>query len=147
VQLDDSLSEGAIRDALVAAWPLPRRNRPALLHGDYWPGNILWQDGRLVAIVDWEDAARGDPLADLANSRLEVLWAFGIEAMRLFTHHYRATTALDVANLPYWDLYAALRPASKLSTWGLDDATETAMREGHGLFVAQAFEAMSDRPV
>jgi aminoglycoside phosphotransferase (APT) family kinase protein len=147
-QLDDSLSEGAIRDALAVAWPFPHRNKPALLHGDYWPGNILWKDGRLVAIVDWEDAARGDPLADLANSRLEVLWAFGVEAMRLFTHHYTSmATALDASALPYWDLYAALRPASKLSTWGLDEATETAMREGHRLFVAQAIEAISDRPV
>ncbi len=146
-QLDDALSEGAIRDALAAAWPLPCRNKPALLHGDYWPGNILWQDGRLMAVVDWEDAARGDPLADLANSRLEVLWAWGIKAMRLFTHYYRATTALDASALPYWDLYAALRPASKLSTWGLDDAAETAMREEHRLFVTQAFDALSDRTV
>ena len=25
-----------------------------LLHGYLWPGNLLWQDGRLVAVVDWE---------------------------------------------------------------------------------------------
>ena len=29
-------------------------NRPVLLHGDFWPGNILWRDGRLVAVIDWE---------------------------------------------------------------------------------------------
>lgn len=31
-------------------------NRSVLLHGDYWPGNIMWRDGRLVAVIDWEDA-------------------------------------------------------------------------------------------
>jgi aminoglycoside phosphotransferase (APT) family kinase protein len=39
-----------------------------LLHGDFWPGNALWRDGALVAILDWEDAAIGDPLADVANA-------------------------------------------------------------------------------
>ena len=55
-----------IRDMLASAWPFPRPNPPALLHGDYWPGNILWKDGRLAAVIDWEDACLGDPLVDLA---------------------------------------------------------------------------------
>lgn len=138
VALDDSLSEGTIRDALEPVWPLRRRNSSVLLHGDYWPGNTLWRDGRLAAILDWEDAAVGDPLADLANSRLELLWAFGGEAMRSFTRRYQALTTIDCSNLPYWDLYAALRPAHKLATWGLDDATTQAMRARHSAFVAQA---------
>ena len=136
--LDASLGEERIRDALASAWPVPQVNQSVLLHGDYWPGNLLWRDGRLVAVVDWEDAAVGDPLADLANSRLEFLWSFGTEAMDTFTDHYRSSTTIDVANLPYWDLCAALRPCSKMSAWGLDGATEQRMRERHQWFVAQA---------
>ena len=45
-------------------------NRRALLHGDYWPGNVLWRDGRLVAVLDWEERDRGDPMADLATAAL-----------------------------------------------------------------------------
>jgi aminoglycoside phosphotransferase (APT) family kinase protein len=137
-QLDESLSEGRIREALEAAWPWPQRNPSVLLHGDFWPGNLLWRDGRLVAVLDWEDAAVGDPLADVANSRLEVLWAFGSEAMERFTRHYHSLMTWDFANLPYWDLWAALRPASKLSGWGLDEVAEKAMREQHRWFVEQA---------
>ena len=136
--LDASLGEGRIRDALESAWPVPQANEPVLLHGDYWPGNVLWKDGRLVAVIDWEDAAIGDPLADLANTRLEFLWAFGADAMDAFTDHYRSLTAIDFANLSYWDLWAALRPCSKISEWGLDAATEQRMRERHQLFVARA---------
>ncbi len=142
-QVDESLDEGRIRDTLESIWPLPQGNRSSLLHGDFWPGNIIWKDGRLGAVIDWEDAAIGDPLADLANSRLEILWAFGSDAMGRFTRHYRSMTTIDFTNLPYWDLCAALRPASKLSEWAADDNAEKTMRAGHKLFVAQAFDKLS----
>jgi aminoglycoside phosphotransferase (APT) family kinase protein len=141
-RLDESLGEGRIREALEAAWPLPQRNADALLHGDFWPGNTLWRAGRLVSILDWEDALVGDPLEDLANSRLEVLWMFGVEAMRGFTDRYQSVADLDLSDLPYWDLCATLRPASRLSEWAAGEDKEAAMREGHRLFVAQAFERL-----
>ena len=141
--LDESLDEGRIRDVLEAVGPLSQQNTAVLLHGDFWPGNILWKDGRLIAVIDWEDAALGDPLADIANTRLEILWAFGIDAMHSFTQHYQSMTNIDFTNLPVWDLFAALRPASKLSEWAADDIAEKRMRERHRLFVTQAFEKLS----
>jgi len=52
-QVDESFDEGPIRDTLEAVWPIPQRNTSVLLHGDFWPGNILWRDGQLVAVIDW----------------------------------------------------------------------------------------------
>jgi aminoglycoside phosphotransferase (APT) family kinase protein len=145
--LDDALDEGRIRAALAAASPLLQANQWTLLHGDFWPGNILWKDGQLRAVIDWEDALIGDPLADLAYARLEILFAFGDEAMLDFTRAYQqsqiAIPSLDVANLPFWDLWAALRPAGKLETWGLDPAVEARMRERHKAFVNRALEKLS----
>jgi len=140
---DDSLEEGRIRDALEAVGPLKDHNPPVLLHGDFWPGNLLWKNSQLAAIIDWEDAAVGNPLADLGNARLEILWAYGVEAMTYFTQEYHSRTPFKARNLPYWDLCAALRPASKLSTWGLEAETEGRMRERHHLFVNQAFERLA----
>ena len=135
-----------IRDVIDSALPLPRRNRSVLLHGDFWPGNTLWKDGRLVAVIDWEDAAIGDPLADVANARLELLWALGIDAMKAFTRRYASiATAVDFTDLPYWDLWADLRLAGRTSEWGLDEITEKAMRAGHEAFVAHALEQLSSR--
>ncbi|KZE47134.1 hypothetical protein AV540_20255 [Brevibacillus parabrevis] len=120
-KLDDSLDEGLIRERLGAVWPLARKNRDVLLHGDFWPGNTMWLYGRLTAVIDWEDAAVGDPLADVGNAWLELLWAFGSEAMDAFTALYRERMPdLDYTDLAYWDLYAALRPASSLGNWGLE---------------------------
>ncbi|MDI3340680.1 MAG: phosphotransferase family protein [Sphaerobacter sp.] len=128
-----------IRAALDAVWPLPQRNRAVLLHGDFWPGNTLWRDGRLVAVIDWEDAALGDPLADVANARLELLWALGVEAMESFTERYRSRMgAVDFVDLPYWDLAAALRPAVAMSAWGLDAHTARTMRDRLRWFVSEA---------
>jgi aminoglycoside phosphotransferase (APT) family kinase protein len=152
--LDTSLDEGRIRDTLEAAWPLARRNAPVLLHGDFWPGNLLWRDGTLVAVIDWEDAALGDPLADLAISRLDMLCIFGRDAMHAFTRQYRSLMTIDDTHLPYWDLCAALRFArlagSDLAEWaafyppfGRPDITEHTLREHYRFFIAQAFEKLA----
>lgn len=136
--------EAHVRAALERVWPLPQRNEPVLLHGDFWPGNTLWKDGRLAAVVDWEDAAVGDPLADLANARLELLWAFGGDAMEDFTRHYRSgMRAVDFTDLAYWDLFADLRLAPQLSAWDLEPEAEKVMRERHRLFTAQAFTRLT----
>jgi len=156
-QVDETLAEGRVRDVLEAAWPLQRRNA-ALLHGDYWPGNWLWRDGQLVAVIDWEDAVLGDPLSDFATSRLEILWILGTDAMHAFTNHYQSMMAIDYTDLPYWDLCAALRlirvAGPHLSEWaaffhpfGRTDITEQTMRAHHRLFTAQAFEALDRRRV
>ena len=36
------------------------------VHGDAGPGNFLFEDGRLTALIDWELAHLGDPMEDLA---------------------------------------------------------------------------------
>ncbi len=124
-------------------------NPSVLLHGDFWPGNLLWQAGRLVGVIDWEDAALGDPLADVANTRLELLWALGgatpgVALMEEFTRQYRALQpGVEWAHLPSWDLYAALKPMHKLALWAKDAESEAKMCAGHRLFVAQALETIA----
>lgn len=151
--VNHSLDEGRIRETLASVWPLPQRNASTLLHGDFWPGNILWRDEQLVAVIDWEDTSLGDPLADLAISRLDLLWIFGVEAMNAFTQYYQSLIELDYTNLPCWDLVAALRlvrlAGADLAGWaaffppfGRPDITEQTIREHYRFFVSQAFEKL-----
>ncbi len=153
VEADDTFHETSIRDALFAAWPLPPGNANALLHGDYWPGNILWQGERLTAVIDWEDAELGDPLLDLARIRSEIVWIFGVEAMEAFTDHYLSLKAIDYSNLPYWDLCAALRfirlfgsdlsdAAAFFTPFGRTDITEKTILENCRYFISRAFERL-----
>ena len=109
--LDDSLQEGRIRAVLEAVWPLPERgnatqvcvafNNDTLLHGDFWPGNLLWQAGKLVAVIDWEDAEVGNPLADVAITRLDLLWIVG---QRGHAHLYAALSSVDASAARAWIL-------------------------------------------
>ncbi|MFZ0545605.1 MAG: aminoglycoside phosphotransferase family protein, partial [Candidatus Promineifilaceae bacterium] len=96
-------------ETVLSKGPKGAVNPAGLLHGDFWAGNLLWQNGKLVAVVDWEDAAMGDPLVDLGKARVELVWLFGVEAADRFTEYYRTMMAIDMANLPYWDLCAVLR--------------------------------------
>jgi aminoglycoside phosphotransferase (APT) family kinase protein len=148
---DESLDEPRLRSALIELWPWQQDNDDTLLHGDYWPGNLLWRGGKLVAVLDWEEAEVGDPLADVAVSRLDILWAFGEEAMDTFTQCYREQTRIGWRNLACWDLCVALRPMGNLGLWARiysdpaisrPDVTELSMREGHRRFVHQALRSL-----
>jgi aminoglycoside phosphotransferase (APT) family kinase protein len=144
-KVDDSLDEERIRDALEPAWPWPRRNKLTFLHGDFWPGNLLWREEQLVGVIDWEDANFGDPLADIAISRLEILWEYGIHAMHSFTRHYQSLTSLNFTNLSYWDLCAALRPAFHIDEWAGEPTKAQLWRKRHKVFVTLALERLSSR--
>lgn len=55
--------EARVWDAAVASeWGGP----PRWFHGDLAPGNILIEDGRLSAVIDWGQSGVGDPACDLA---------------------------------------------------------------------------------
>lgn len=43
----------------------PQRHRVGLFHGDYQPGNILYQNGRAMGVIDWELSGIGAQALDL----------------------------------------------------------------------------------
>jgi aminoglycoside phosphotransferase (APT) family kinase protein len=63
-------------ERLIAFLPetVPEQSRTSIVHGDYRIDNVLFDgDGTLTAVLDWELATLGDPLADF--SYLAMQWA------------------------------------------------------------------------
>ena len=126
------------------------QREPVLLHGDFWPGNILWRDGELVGVVDWEEAMVGDPLLDLAIARLDLMCVYGKAAMETFTHRYLQRSGHELVDVGTWDLWAWLRFEPNITAWsngypelGRPDLNESAIRETLEEFLAQAIKALS----
>jgi aminoglycoside phosphotransferase (APT) family kinase protein len=148
---DASMQEDRILEVLRAHWPPAPPARPSLLHCDLWLGNVLWSGSDVVAVIDWENAHVGDPLADLAITRLECAWSFGRDAVASLTEHFVARSGADLGGLALWDLAAARRPAGEVSAWAADwanygrpDMTAARMRAAHRWFVDDALTALGE---
>ncbi|MGI9333620.1 MAG: phosphotransferase family protein [Gammaproteobacteria bacterium] len=101
---------------------------PMLLHGDFWPENLLWHNGAVAAILDWEDAALGDPLSDVACCRVELRYKFGKASMQHFTQAYARHRVVDRERLALWQVYVAAAAQRFMGEWGLAPALEAHMR-------------------
>lgn len=115
---------------------MPRRKAidPALLHVDCWSGNILWDEGEIAAVVDWEEAAFGDAAIDVAYCRME-LYLQGLDAAaETFLQVYEKEVGQLVANLGLWELTAAARPMLDVDGW----FTRPMMHEQFRRFIADA---------
>ena len=126
------------------SWQWP--SAPSILHGDFWPGNVLWQDGKLAVVIDWEDAALGDPRSDLAGCRLELLWKYGPEAAASFTERYTRIRGhqVDAAALALWELYVASAALKSLGNWGFGPEKEAHMRTLGHRFLADAMVVVKE---
>ncbi|MEM9042387.1 MAG: phosphotransferase [Actinomycetota bacterium] len=136
--------------AILASGVERRPNPDVVLHGDYWPGNVLFRDGEIAAVLDWEDAALGDPLVDLACARVEIECALGAPASARFTDEYlgRATERgcpVDLHDLPLWDAYVSATALSAMHLWGLTPTDEAERRRTTQRFFASAGARLSLR--
>jgi aminoglycoside phosphotransferase (APT) family kinase protein len=95
---------------------LPEQSRTSIVHGDYRIDNVLFDDGRLTAVLDWELATLGDPVADF--SYLAMQWmmpadggaglagldlpGFGIPTLDEIVERYSARSGVPVAAQLDW---------------------------------------------
>lgn len=102
---------------------------PSILHGDFWPGNVMWKDKRIAAVLDWEDAALGDAASDVACCRVELACAYDANAAETFTARYLAKSSIDDDRLAAWDIYVSQAALASMAQWGLPADVEARRRE------------------
>lgn len=99
---------------------LPRRARTALVHGDFRVGNVLFDEGGVRAVLDWELCKVGDPVEDLGWLCTRA-WRFGSDAKPAggigtreeLLAGYRAAGGGDVdpAHLRFWEAMGSYKVA------------------------------------
>ncbi|MFL6765748.1 MAG: phosphotransferase family protein [Sphingomicrobium sp.] len=106
-------------ERLIAFLPqtVPAQSRSSIVHGDYRIDNVVYDgDGTLTAVLDWELATLGDPLADF--SYLAMQWvmpadggaglagldleALGIPTLDEITARYSERSGVPVADRLDW---------------------------------------------
>ena len=104
-----------LHDLLIAT--VPEQGPATLVHGDYGTHNVMiGRDARVAAVVDWEIATLGDPLADFAyslnawiqaddplldNDEAPTL-AAGFPSRDEIRQRYADRTDRDLSSLPYY---------------------------------------------
>ncbi len=95
----------------------PQASVEVLIHGDFWPGNTLWREDRLAAVIDWEEATLGDPMNDVAYCALDLRYLGLDDAAETFLETYFSTSHRPADTLAYWTLFALSRPMPDISQW------------------------------
>lgn len=113
-----------LHDMLVAK--IPEQGPARIVHGDYGPHNAMFsRSGEVTAVLDWEIATLGDPLADFAysiNAWVEPgdAGVYGVDpptALPGFPSRdemiarYGAVTGADLTNLAYYRSFNAFKTA------------------------------------
>jgi len=102
----DMLSASLKTSLLNALYSLPEGDR--VCHGDFHPANVLIS-GENARVIDWMDASRGNPLADVARTSIIFLGSAATkEIPNLFLKIF-----IKIAHTEYLREYFRLRPNEK----------------------------------
>ncbi len=125
-------TRGLPQVAELGAWleaHRPETQRTALIHGDYRVGNLMFRKSgpvRVQAVLDWEMATLGDPLADLgyltatyaqAGSAGTIMELTGVTAQPGYLTReelalrYNQSFGLDLSTLPWYQALALWKAA------------------------------------
>jgi aminoglycoside phosphotransferase (APT) family kinase protein len=114
---------------------------PKLIHLDYWPGNVLWEENEITGVIDWEEAAYGDPAIDVAYLKMNLIIDGYYEAADEFIGVYEKESGQNLENLRFWELAAAARPMIDLEDWNLNTPPK---RDRFEQFIKKAIEGINN---
>lgn len=107
---------------------LPEQGPGRVVHGDYGTHNVMiGTDGRITAVLDWEIATLGDPMADMAYALnawvnraelearglpvLAATTAEGFPPREALAERYANATGADLSRLPYYRAFNHFKTA------------------------------------
>ena len=130
-------ADGQIDPFLEVCLDWLRDNVPAydgqsvLVQGDTGPGNFMYHDARVTAVVDWELAHFGDPMDDIAWLSLRTVQdTFTHLPDRLAEYENLTGFSIDEARVWYYRVMAEVRLAGQPNGIGTHRLADVARRGG-----------------
>ncbi|MSR12979.1 MAG: phosphotransferase family protein [Gammaproteobacteria bacterium] len=111
--------QAAVVEALLLA-SMPTSAPIGLYHGDYQPGNVLYDAGKLTGVIDWEISGIGDSLLDIGWLMMSADQANWVDSWRSIyppsvaeiRDIYERGMGHTYAELPWYQAFAGFRLAS-----------------------------------
>jgi aminoglycoside phosphotransferase (APT) family kinase protein len=100
-------------DELIVSHGLPESGT-VFVHGDVWPGNIVWPRDSDPVLIDWKTAGVGAPGVDLGELRKQVAIIFGPDAPAVVLDGWERATRTNAEDVGYWDAVAALNTPTEI---------------------------------
>ena len=116
VVLDHPLGEDLLRRRVLLG-SSGADSESVFSHTDFWPGNTLWKEGDLAAVVDWESPATGEREMDVAYCALDIRYLGMDKVADHFIRSYREATGASLAHLSHWEAVGLCRPMPDIAQW------------------------------
>lgn len=122
-----------------------------LTHYDYWSGNVLWQDGALTGVIDWDGASLAPRGFDIGWCRFDLvlLHGPGTTTVDTFCAAYREAAGAMPPDVELWDLHTAARSHRDVESWvpnyaglGRADLTAPELRRIHAAWTERCLAAV-----
>jgi aminoglycoside phosphotransferase (APT) family kinase protein len=109
-------------------------------HGDFHPGNVLWQRGRISGVVDWSGARLDSRWSELAYCRTEVCLLLGPDSADRLADAYSTIVGDASDDLAVYDVMYVL-----LSRQYAAKALDAYREQGHALNYQLSFEYLDEQ--
>ena len=114
--LDHPLGEDLLRRRVMLGQVAPETDT-VFSHTDYWPGNTMWENGDLKAVVDWESPATASRELDVAYCSLDIRYLGMDKVADRFIDTYREASGHPLPALSHWESVALCRPMPDIGIW------------------------------
>lgn len=131
--------------AILKGYDTSYSGKPVLLHGDFWPGNILWTKDEISGVLDWEYAAIGDPVSDLAVASLELKYDYGKRGVDRFLDLYSKNFSIDQSRFSLWLIYVSASTLFFIDEWNLEKARKNLMKREAMLTIEEEIKFLSSQ--
>ena len=131
--------------AILKGYDTSYSGKPVLLHGDFWPGNILWTKDEISGVLDWEYAAIGDPVSDLAVASLELKYDYGKRGVDRFLDLYSKNFSIDQSRFSLWLIYVSASTLFFIDEWNLENARKNLMKREAMLTIEEEIKFLSSQ--